>query len=177
MTLAEIRLLMQLHLTELLGVQAAKVRPAYETSAVGREVYDDVCYFYVLPADNPINRQIDKTYQDEGGTARVVNRYTRVIELSLTFYGPSGYDKAVLLRMDLLEPDLNERLFAAGLRVVTDIAEPFCLWENYREQWIMRTDMSVRFNQAVTDARHEAEYLQGARVLVETENDERTVDI
>jgi hypothetical protein len=165
------------HLTDLLGWPAGKVREAYRADPVGSQLYDDVCYYYVQAAEDPINRQVERIYRDKGGTAGIVNRYTRVLELRLIFYGKTGYDKATLLRLDLLEPERNAKLFANGVRVVTDIGEPRLIWEEYRGQWLPRTDMSARFNQEVTDERREAAYLSGAEIVVVAEQEERTVEI
>jgi hypothetical protein len=176
LSMTEIRALFQVQLAELLGWPVDRVRTIYLREPVGLDVYNDVCYYWVQPTDEPINRQMDKTYREEGNKARIIRSYTRVVELRLIFYGENGYSKAMFLRLDLLSPELNRRLFEAGLRVVTDIAEPRAVWEEYRGQWLPRTDMMVRFNQKVDDERQEAEYLQGAQIVAINEQEERTVE-
>lgn len=138
----------------------------------------NVCYFYLQPVDDGINRQINTHYLPLDDTkAQQINSYTRVLELVINFYGPEAYDKAILLRMDLMEPTRNYALAQQGLYVIPDLAEPFLSWEKYNNLWWSRTDLSVRYNNVVTDERHTVGYLTSADITVVSEQTERLIEV
>jgi hypothetical protein len=149
----------------------SKVRRAYQR---GRQPFqewgENICYFFVQPVDDLINRQTDKVYK--GG--QLVSRYTRVIGLSLVLYGPAAYDRACRLRLRLSRS--SEELAALDLRVIPDIAEPLQVWEEYRGEWWPRVDMALRYNNSVTDEETVPE-LTGSRIVLLTEAEEREVDL
>lgn len=159
--------------------QQERVRLAYqEDSTPFHDYRSNVCYYYIQAADDPVNRQIDTRYHpvDETKTQQV-SSYNRVIALDITLYGPDAYDRAVLLRMDLLEPTLNWDLAAKGLYVIPDIAEPQQMWEPYNNKWWPRVDMQVRYNNLVTDERHTVNYLSSADITVVSEQTERVIKV
>ena len=159
--------------------QQDQVRLAYQEDSQPFHEYDrNICHYYIQATDDPVNRQIDTRYHpvDETKTQQV-SSYNRVITLDITLYGPDAYDRAVLLRMDLLEPTLNWDLAAKGLYVIPDIAEPQQMWEPYNNKWWPRVDMQVRYNNLVTDERHEVHYLTAADITVVSEQQEREVSI
>ena len=155
------------------------VRLAYQdNSQPFHDYHRNICYFYVQAADDPINRQIDTQYNpiDDTKTGQI-NSYNRVITLDIILYGPDAYDRAVLLRMDLLEPTLNWDLAAKGLHIIPDIAEPQQIWEPYNNKYWPRVDMQVRYNNLVTDERHTVNYLSSADINVVSEQTERTIEV
>lgn len=176
--------LFEKHLIQLLGYldkeqSQGPVRYFYQEDSQPFHSYGkDMCYFYIQPVDDPINRQLNTYYAPLDEThARQINSYTRVLELVINFYGPGAYDKAVLLRMDLLEPGKNYALAKQGLFVIPDIAEPFLSWESYNNRWWPRTDLSIRYNNTVTDERHKVGYLSGAEIVVVSEEMERLIEV
>ena len=155
------------------------VRLAYQdNSQPFHDYHRNICYFYVQAADDPINRQIDTQYNpiDDTKTGQI-NSYNRVITLDIILYGPDAYDRAVLLRMDLLEPTLNWDLAAKGLHIIPDIAEPQQIWEPYNNTYWPRVDMQVRYNNLVTDERHTVNYLSSADINVVSEQTERLIEV
>lgn len=155
------------------------VRLAYQdNSQPFHDYHRNICYFYVQAADDPINRQIDTQYNpiDDTKTGQI-NSYNRVITLDIILYGPDAYDRAVLLRMDLLEPTLNWDLAAKGLHIIPDIAEPQQIWEPYNNKYWPRVDMQVRYNNLVTDERHTVNYLSSADINVVSEQTERLIEV
>lgn len=139
----------------------------------------DICYYHLQTAADAISRQIDTRYEGLSDIqARQVQSYTRVLELSLTLYGSNAYDKAVLLRLDLLNPLCNRELKQAGLYVVPDIAEPYPLWEQYNNKWLQRVDLRIRYNNRITDdERHTVGYIQAVPITVVGGAEERRIEI
>lgn len=155
------------------------VRLSYqENSQPFHDYKRNVCYYFVQAADDPIGRQIDTRYNPIDDTkTQQINSYNRVITLDIILYGPDAYDQAVLLRMDLLEPTLNWDLSAQGLHVIPDVAEPQLMWELYNKKYWPRVDLAVRYNNLVTDERHEVHYLTAADITVVSEQQERAINI
>lgn len=179
MTLEECSKLFGRHLINLLGCNPNGVRKDYQQeSGPFHKIEENACYYYVQPADESVNRQIDTRYNPLDETkAQQINSYNRVLELNITLYGKDAYDKAVMLRLDLLEPTLNWDLAAKGLYVIPDVAEPYALWEPYNNRWWQRVDMQVRYNNLVTDERHTVHYLSSADINVVSEQTERTIEV
>lgn len=150
-----------------------------EDSTPFHETGRDICYYHLQTAAEAISQQIDTRYTPlDEDRARQVQSYTRVLMLTLSFYGPNAYDRAMLLRMDLLNPLCNRELKQKGLFVVPDIAEPYPFWEQYNNKWIQRTDLQVRYNNRVTDeGRHTVGYIKSVPVVVVGGAEERTIEI
>lgn len=185
LTLKELQAIFWRQLMILLGhnpddkKQQDMVRLAYQDESQPFHDYRrNICYYYVQAADDPINRQIDTRYNpiDETKTQQI-SSYNRVITLDIILYGPDAYDRAVLLRMDLLEPTLNWNLAAKGLHIIPDIVEPQQMWEPYNNKYWPRVDMQVRYNNLVTDERHTVNYLSSADINVVFECQERTIEV
>ena len=185
LTLKELQAIFWRQLMILLGhnpddkKQQDMVRLAYQDESQPFHDYRrNICYYYVQAADDPINRQIDTRYNpiDETKTQQI-SSYNRVITLDIILYGPDAYDRAVLLRMDLLEPTLNWDLAAKGLHIIPDIAEPQQIWEPYNNKYWPRVDMQVRYNNLVTDERHTVNYLSSADINVVSEQTERLIEV
>lgn len=185
LTLKELQAIYWRQLMLLLGCntddkkQQDLVRLAYqEDSQPFHDYHRNICYYYVQAADDPINRQSDTRYNPIDDTkTQQINSYNRVITLDIILYGPDAYDRAVLLRMDLLESTLNWDLAAKGLYIIPDIAEPQQMWEPYNNKYWPRVDMQVRYNNLVTDERHEVYYLTAADITVVSEQQGRAVNI
>lgn len=142
------------------------------------DYHRNICYYYVQAADDPINRQIDTAYSPIDDTkTQQISSYNRVITLDIILYGPDAYDRAVLLRMDLLDPTQNWDLAAKGLHVIPDISEPQQMWEPYNNKYWPRVDMQVRYNNLVTDERHEVHYLTAADITVVSGQQERAIEV
>lgn len=156
------------------------VRMAYSAAVQPFQAIDrNVCYLTIQPADHNINRQIDTRYEDmDGCQAREINSYTRVIGVSLVFYGPDAYDNAILVRMELLSGSRDNLLAKNGLHIVPDVSEPLLTRELYQNHWIMRADLTVQFNNRVVNEKKTAvNYIQSASITVIGDADERTIKI
>lgn len=173
------------HITILLGYDPeleqnqSKVRRSFpKESGPYLELDEDICFFYIKPVDDAINRQMDTYYTEiDQAKARQINVYHRVLELQLTLYGPNSLDNATYLRMDLIEPTKNEELTNNNVCVIPSIQEPNRGWEFWNNHWWPRVDLNVRFNQLVCNDRNEVNYIDSVEIVVETEKDEREVTV
>jgi hypothetical protein len=78
--------------------------------------------------------------------------YTRVWEVSFTFYGPNSFDRATLLRSVLIDLDFAYDFLAANqVYLITDTPAPRRQPEEFEKQWWERTDFKARFNELVTE--------------------------
>lgn len=154
------------------------VRESYQpNSQPFQNAKQDVCYFTVLPADDAINRQMDIRYDAfHEEEAKKVCSYTRVIALMLSFYGPNAYENAVNLRMEVVSGSRDNLLAVNGLHLILDIAEPLLTYELYQNQWIPRVDLSMKFNNRVTDDSQTVAYIKSASIQVVEEKQERILN-
>ncbi len=186
LSLAGLQDIFKAYLQDLLGKECVRQTYPQADSATGRansqpfqNPTEDVCYYLVLPADNPINRQMDTRYEAlSEKTANRIHSYTRVILLQLTFYGPNAYDNACMVRMELIGGGRENLLAKNGLHIVPDIAEPNLIWELYQNKWLMRSDLTAQFNNRVTDeGRHTVGYIQAVPITVVGGAEERVIEI
>lgn len=185
LSLQELQAIFKTYLQDLLGKACVRQIYPQADAATGRansqpfqNPLEDVCYYMVLPADNPINRQMDTRYEalNEKG-AKQIHSYTRVILLQLTFYGPNAYDNAHLVRMELVSGSRENLLAKNGLHIIPDIAEPNLSWELYQNKWLMRADLAAQFNNRVSDeGRHTAGYIQAAPIIVVGGAEDRVIE-
>lgn len=126
---------------------------------------ENVGFILVTTAGDPITQQTEITYARESNdTARRSANYTRVIQVSWTFYGPSSFDDADKVRGDLF---VNPSLYAP-LALVTDVTPPFRLPELFEGQWWERSSFTARFNELVVRT-STVNYIQSAEVQVITD--------
>lgn len=185
-TLSELEEILRRHTAELMGLDPDDManpetpRASYQAQGAPSVLYgQNACYVYLLPGDNPINRQIDTRYEDiDGESAKRISSYTRVLYAYYTFYGPDAYENAMYLRMNLMEPDKNRTLAQNGLYVVPDIREPMYTPEYFGGQWWPRTTLAVSYNNRVTDERRDAiGYIKAAPIVVVGGAEERTIEV
>ncbi|MGD8188569.1 phage neck terminator protein [Brevibacillus ginsengisoli] len=123
---------------------------------------ENVGFILVTPVDDPISQQVEMSYKKTSETtADHISSYTRVIQVSWTFYGPSSFDDADKVRAGLYR---NPILFSP-LNLVTSVPSPFRLPELFGGQWWERTSFSARFNEKVV-RRSTVNYIESADVQI-----------
>ncbi len=139
---------------------------------------ENTLYYYVTPADDPINRQTDTDYSTGSGVnLKQTASYNRVLEMYITVYGPDAYDILTALRLKLLAGAAGQSpLRTAGLYIIPDIAEPPLLWEIYQNQWFQRSDLQFMCNQLAT-LEATIPTVEVADIVLKTEQTERNIDI
>lgn len=180
MTLAEIKKTFRSRLLDLTDLNPEMIREAYADTGDGPFIRpgQTALYYYVQPHDDPINRQVDTTYQPMiGGGLKQTLEYNRVLDVQVVAYGPGGYDILCQLRLRLLRISPVDAMRQAGLYLVPDIAEPVALWEPYEGSiWIPRADLRLRYNQKITDEAI-TQAVSGLDVILKTEQTERKIEI
>lgn len=139
---------------------------------------ENTLYYYVMPADDPINRQTDTgSSTGSGDNLKQTASYNRVMQMYITVYGPDAYDILTNLRLKLLAGAGGQSpLRTAGLYIIPDIAEPPLLWEIYQNQWFQRSDLQFKCNQLAT-LETEIPSVKVADIVLMSEQTERHIDI
>ena len=134
-------------------------------------INDDVCFLKVSEEDDPYNRIRDRrlTPNDAVSVTTTIT-YTRVWRVSWSFYGPTSFDAARLVKSALLNLDFPaDTLQAANLSLVTDLAATTRNPEKFQGQWWERTDLTAKLNELVTETLTVA-IIASAEVMVATES-------
>ncbi|NRS20592.1 hypothetical protein HP398_29675 [Brevibacillus sp. HB1.4B] len=140
-----------------------RIRIGYPTEgAPAWKRTDNVGFILVTLADDPIVQQAEISYTKATETTATRSAsYTRVIQVSWTFYGPSSFDDADRIRNSLhLKPETF-----APLALVTNVSAPFRLPELFAGQWWERTNFTAQFNEKVVRST-EVNYIQSADIQV-----------
>ncbi|MCR8981644.1 hypothetical protein [Brevibacillus laterosporus] len=107
---------------------------------------ENVGFILVSLANDPYTQQVEISYNKTSETtADHVSSYTRVIQVSWTFYGPSSFDDADKVRAGLYRSPL---LFSP-LHLVTNVPSSLRLPELFGGQWWERSTLTARFNEKV----------------------------
>lgn len=124
-----------------------RIRIGYPTEgAPAWKRTENVGFILVSLANDPVAQQIEMSYKNASSTTiDQVSSYTRVIQVSWTFYGPSSFDDADRVRAGLFRSPLS----FAPLHLVTDVPSPVRLPEMFGGQWWERSSFSARFNEKV----------------------------
>lgn len=133
----------------------AKVRLDWPTTGQpGWSVDEDVCFLKAVEEDNAYNQIRDRRYVNNNpASLHSIDSYTRVWRVSWSFYGPTSYDNARLLKSALLSFDYaSETLADMGLYLNTEIGAPLRSPEKFQSQWWERVDLSVTLNELVTES-------------------------
>jgi hypothetical protein len=179
MTLAAIRGALRQQLISLLEIPETHIRENYPADSSPFAKKDETTlYYYVAPADDPINRQIDTVRQaGSNNSLRQTVSYNRVLQMYLTAYGPDGYDLLTDLRLKLMAGAGGQSpLRTAGLYIIPEIAEPNILWEPYQNQWFQRSDLQFKCNQLAT-IETGIPYVEVADIVLMTEQQTRNIDL
>lgn len=163
-TLAELNIIFQLMVIEMLGFVATgspadyseaaytAVRVSWPTGgAPAWKVSDDVAFIRVTEDDDLINRQRDVEITDyDTNNVNEEVTYTRVMALHLVFYGPNSYDHAQTVRDEIFSSYYRGQLEAHKIYPLPDIVAPKRNPEPFQGQWWERVDMEIRFNEGIS---------------------------
>jgi len=123
---------------------------------------DDVGFILVTTSGDPVTQQTEISYARETeNTALRSASYTRVIQVSWTFYGPNSFEDADKVRNGLF---VNQHLFLP-LKLVTSVPPPFRLPELFEGQWWERSSFTAQFNDLVVRT-SSVNYIESAEVQV-----------
>ncbi|MGG3012295.1 hypothetical protein ABEO98_22775 [Brevibacillus parabrevis] len=123
---------------------------------------DNVGFILVTLADDPITQQAEISYTRASETTAIRSTsYTRVIQVSWTFYGPSSFDDADKVRAGLY----RSPLLYSPLHLITEVTSPIRLPELFGGQWWERTSFTAQFNEKVVRSTN-VNYIQSAEVQI-----------
>ncbi|SFU71103.1 phage neck terminator protein [Alicyclobacillus macrosporangiidus] len=113
-------------------------------------ITDDVCFVLVTYVDNPITRQIERSYSPlDPDNANMAHSYIDSVRVSWTLYGPNAFERADIIRAALFQPSTTDTLAANNLGLVTDVPMPIRVPELFNGQWWSRATLYADFNQLV----------------------------
>ncbi|KKQ88298.1 MAG: hypothetical protein UT13_C0002G0007 [Candidatus Pacebacteria bacterium GW2011_GWF2_38_9] len=148
-----------------------KVRISWPTDGQPAfEIGKDYAYLKVVEVDSPINRLRNVTFtQQDVNNATQKSEYTRVIQVMWTFYGPSSYDRADLVKHSIFLDEYKSLFNANNLYLITDVASPMRIPEQFQGQWWERCDFTASFNEYVK-RENTVPYIQSADITIKTDN-------
>ena len=122
-----------------------------EDGAPAWKITENVTFLQVIEKDDRINRQRDESFIASSPDSEVirVNEYTRVIQISWTFYGPDSYENSQLVRDGLFLQEYHDVLADDEIYLIPDIAAPRRAPELFQGRWWKRCDMAASFNEKI----------------------------
>lgn len=175
MTLKEIRELFRQQIVRLTGLDGKHVRFFYsEDSAPKFSKGENVIYYSLVPVESAVSQCVDAKYEAvDDDKAKQVLTYNRVLQLNITAYGDLAAEYTRLLRMEFLNKSRNKLLRESHIHPVTEIAEPSLVWENYNNNWIERSDLTIQYNALTTNdeiaTKEPIYYVTGSSITIKTD--------
>ena len=117
------------------------------------EITDDVCFLRVTEEDDQYNRIRDRKFGVTlAGVYSQTDTFVRVWRVSWSFYGPTAFDNARLLKSALFSADfVHDALANSNLYMTTDVAASVRSPEKFQSQWWDKTELFVRMNELVIE--------------------------
>jgi len=150
LTLSQLNQLFQALTVSMLGITADNpyyfVRIAWpQTGAPAWKITEDVCFLRIIEKEDPYNKQRDAQY--DGTTLHT--SYTRVLQVTWTFYGPNSFENAQVVRDQLFYSEGHNTLVKNNIYLIPNIQAPRRIPEAFNNQWWERTDLTIDFNELV----------------------------
>jgi len=188
--------LMQFITQVALGVDPAdplaykKVRVGWQTQGQpAMAINEDVVFIRCVEEDDEYNRIRDVETLDDVDPTKVdlLTQYTRVWRTFWTFYGPTSFDHARIVKSSLYTQKIHDLLLVgtgygtpgwgqggyggsgAPIYLVTDVASPRRVPELFDGQWWERVDFDCQFNEDTREV-DVVNAVASAEVIIETEN-------
>lgn len=162
LTPEQVAIIFQQLLLQILGVDPdvdqfayARVRVEYrQEGAPEWLINEDVAFLSAFEVSDPYNLIRDRSNPPIDGDPDNYTQtwtYTRVWEVSFTFYGPHGFDHCRLAKSCMFLDFASDTLALSQLFPQTDFETPRRLPELWANQWFKRTDWKMRMNEFVTE--------------------------
>jgi hypothetical protein len=128
-----------------------RVRTTWPTSgAPAWEITEDVMFISVNYDDDPIIKQMHTTYGHlDANNADYILKYTNVLRINWTAYGPNSFSDMDAVRSSLILPSFTDQMNSHNVLLITDLNPPMRSPELYNGQWWERTSFYARFNEGV----------------------------
>jgi len=125
--------------------------PLETGSAPGFTKSDNVCFIYVIPADDGYGQQRHITYEpsEDSDTLTLVDEHTDIFTIRFTIYGPKGYSWARKIANGLYRERVRKILREHDFYLKVGIPPIVQLNELREGDWFRRHDVAPMFYQAV----------------------------
>lgn len=137
---------------------------------------EDICTIRVTESDGGWTVRDRKVDVNDGSTVKLVDTYVRVWSAAYSFYGPTGFDNARLLKSAVRMDWNHDQLAEAGLYLVSEVKPTTRAPELFEGQWWDRSDCVLTFNELVTETITAAS-IASAEVLLYSQLYGRQADI
>jgi hypothetical protein len=156
LTQTQIENTFQVLTTQILGEGTnpnSAVRIAWPTGgAPGWLITDDVIFLRATISDDRVNRSRDRSHDNpSNGSLAETTTYIRVWHIAFLLYGPNSLDHARLIKSALYMGWTQATLAGSKLAIILDVADPRRTPELFSGEWWERSDLSVRFNELITE--------------------------
>jgi len=190
-TINELNIIFQAMILQILGYEKTgspadyseaaytAVRVAWPTyGAPAWKITDDVAFIHTIEDDDPINRQREVEYSENGPTELDEEvSYTRVLSLNVIFYGPTSFHNAQVVRDGMFREKYRRVLSQNNIYLIPDIVSPRRAPELFQSQWWERTDLDLSFNEKIKKT-DEISIIEIADIiLVSNDGQEREITI
>ena len=139
------------------------------TGAPAWKITEDVAFLRVIESDDKYNRQReDKFVGLDADNGTNIMRFTRVMQVFWTFYGPNSFENAQAIRDQMFYQDYHDILANSNLYLIPDIVSPVRAPELFQGQWWERTDLNMRFNELVSKDLT-IPYIKSAEIIIEND--------
>lgn len=132
------------------------VRFPYSTqteSAPGITRDMDVCFIYVIPADDGYGQQRHISYtpdnDPDSSMLTRVDKHTDIYDVRFVFYGPNSFERARRLKDSLSRDDIRKLLKESGFFLRAGIPPLEHIHEIREGDWWTRCDVTPRFYSSV----------------------------
>ena len=162
-TISELNILFQCMILDILGHTKTGSPPDYDPSvfqyvriswptlgAPAWKISEDIVFLQITEEDEQINRQreVEVTKIDEYTLNEAVT-YTRVIALSLVFYGPNSFESAQKVRDGVFNDQYRLPIAKNDIYLIPDIVAPVRAPEIFAGRYWERVDLNFRFNELI----------------------------
>lgn len=135
----------------ILGLDPKLIRWEYPANGQpGWEIGQNLAYMNLAPVDDPYDKQRDLMWTTgDSANATSVVKYTRVLQVVWSLYGPVSFDMADALRNSILLEDAANLMYPLEVYPIPGIAAPLKVPYLFNGQWWQRYDVTVKFNNTV----------------------------
>ena len=177
LTINELNIIFQTLTMQMLGLDITIPGNAYfvrvswpTTGAPAWNITEDIAFLRIVESDDKYNRQREDKFvglDSDNGTN--IMRFTRVMQVFWTFYGPNSFENAQVIRDRMFYQDNHDILANSNLYLIPDIVSPIRAPELFQGQWWERTDLNMRFNELISKDLT-IPYIKSAEIIIEDDS-------
>lgn len=154
------------------------IRRAYQQQGQpGMNIPDNAIFFHLDNQASPWDklRDTQQSNFDANGSDHATF-YTRVIRVDWYLYGPSSFDFADIIKLQLLSEPILGYLQTYQIAPIRDIDPARHVPEAFNGQWRERADLSALFN-VLTDRTRRIPFFKAAHIETDAGGDSRVIEL